>query len=97
MSAYGREFHIASMRKSSSFEDVGHGSRERRRQIKSHTCSICDVSGVHYPAERWLQGRLEEWERLRAVELHESTCCYREYPQFVANWIFHVTKSHTNP
>ncbi|GFT60397.1 uncharacterized protein TNCV_4971641 [Trichonephila clavipes] len=32
--------------------------------------------GVHYPAERSLNGCLEGRERLQAVALHERTCCY---------------------
>ncbi|GFV81021.1 hypothetical protein TNCV_2270051 [Trichonephila clavipes] len=73
MSARGREFHNVCMRsKSSSFEASGHGSRARRQPTKSHTCSI----GMHYPAERLLQGCLKGREGLRAVALHGRTCYY---------------------
>ncbi|GFU46205.1 hypothetical protein TNCV_2155411 [Trichonephila clavipes] len=37
--------------------------------------------GLHYPAERKLQGCLKENERLRTVTLHGRTL-KRDYPQF---------------
>ncbi|GFX59022.1 uncharacterized protein TNCV_3814561 [Trichonephila clavipes] len=46
MSACGREFHLAYMRrKISSFEVKERESRARRRATKSHLCSIGDISG----------------------------------------------------
>ncbi|GFV85189.1 hypothetical protein TNCV_4172421 [Trichonephila clavipes] len=53
--------------------------------------------GGHYPAERKPQGCLKGRERLRTVALHGRMSSYSDYPQFVANWIVHDTKSNPKP
>ena len=50
--------------------------------------------GMHQPAKRQLWGCFEGRKRFLAVALHVCTCCYFDYPQFVAKWIVHNTKSH---
>ncbi|GFW19607.1 hypothetical protein TNCV_1604991 [Trichonephila clavipes] len=78
------KIHAKQTRNSTAIGRQGSARYPANKQTKEEVACVGNRSlgqslqlvGVHYLAERYLQGCLEGRERLQAAELHGCTCCY---------------------